>query len=291
MLESVYSDLEPLNDREFRDLRKLILEATGICLKDSKRMLVQARLAKRLRSLGFASYGAYFDYVTAQPANGDERVELVNSITTNKTDFFRENHHFEFLARHVICQAQERPASGGLRRLRLWSAGCSSGEEPYSMAITILEKLGSSAGWDIKILASDIDTDVLAKADAGVYDGERLSAIPEATVRKYFRRHAEGGGERFAVNDHLKALIRFRRINFADAAWPVRTRFDAIFCRNVVIYFDRATQERLIERLATYLEPSGYLIMGHSENLYWVNHLLVPMGNTIYRLREAGPAS
>jgi chemotaxis protein methyltransferase CheR len=286
VLDQVYSDLEPLSDREFRDLGKLILQEAGICLKDSKRMLVQARLAKRLRNLGFASYGAYFDYVS-QPANGEERGELVNCITTNKTDFFRENHHFEFLAKQVIRQAERLPASGGLRRLRLWSAGCSSGEEPYSMAITILETLGSSRGWDIKILASDIDTGVLAKAEAGIYEGERLGGIAEPLVRKYFRRL--DGGERFAVKENLKELIRFRRINFADAAWPVRTRFDAIFCRNVIIYFDRPTQQRLLERLAAYLEPSGYLMMGHSENLYWINNLLVSQGNTIYQLR-AGAA-
>ncbi len=288
MLESTYSGLEPLSDREFRDIGKLIMRETGICLKDSKRMLVQARLAKRLRSLGFASYGEYFDYVS-QPANGDERVELVNCITTNKTDFFRENHHFEFLAKQVIRQTGLRPAKGGLRRLRLWSAGCSTGEEPYSMAITILETLGSIGGWDIKILASDIDTGVLAKAEAGIYEAERLSSIPEAALRKYFR--PVDGGERYAVKENLKELIGFRRINFADAAWPVRTRFDAIFCRNVIIYFDRPTQQRLLERLTAYLEPSGYLVMGHSENLYWVNDLLVSQGNTIYQMREAGPAA
>jgi len=280
----VYSDLAPLTDREFHDLGKLILGETGICLKGAKRMLVQARLAKRLRTLGFASYGAYFEYVS-QPAHGDERGELFNCITTNKTDFFRENHHFEFLAKQVIRQAERRPTNGGFRRLRLWSAGCSTGEEPYSMAITILETLGSIGGWDIKILASDIDTSVLAKAEAGIYESERLSSIPEAPLRKYFR--PVDGGERYAVKENLKELIRFRRINFADAAWPVRTRFDAIFCRNVIIYFDRATQQRLLERLAAYLEPSAYLMMGHSENLYWINDLLVAKGNTIYQLREA----
>jgi chemotaxis protein methyltransferase CheR len=288
VLESAYSDLAPLSDREFRDLGKLILQEAGICLKDSKRMLVQARLAKRLRTLGFGSYGEYFDYAS-QPDNGEERVELVNCITTNKTDFFRENHHFEFLAKDVIRQAELRPAKGGLRRLRLWSAGCSTGEEPYSMAITILETLGSCRGWDIKILASDIDTNVLAKAEGGIYEGDRLGGIPEAALRKYFL--PVEGGERYAVKENLKELIRFRRINFADAAWPVRTRFDVIFCRNVIIYFDRSTQQRLLERLSAYLEPSGYLVMGHSENLYWVNDLLVSQGNTIYRLREAGPAA
>ena len=288
MLESTHTDLEPLSDREFRDLGRLILKETGICLKDSKRMLVQARLAKRLRSLGLADYGAYFDYVS-QPANGDERGELVNCITTNKTDFFRENHHFEFLAKQVIRQAAQRAATGGPRRLRLWSAGCSTGEEPYSMAITILETLGSTAGWDIKILASDIDTSVLAKAEAGVYESERLEGIPDASVKKYFRRL--DGGERFAVKENLKDLIRFRKINFADTAWPVRASFDAIFCRNVIIYFDRPTQQRLLERLAAYLEPSGYLMMGHSENLYWINDLLVSQGNTVYRLREAKPTA
>ncbi|HUI76731.1 MAG TPA: protein-glutamate O-methyltransferase CheR [Bryobacteraceae bacterium] len=284
MLESAYSDLEPISDREFQDLRRLILEETGISLKETKRMLVQARLAKRLRSLGLASYGAYFEFVS-RPVNAGERGELINCITTNKTDFFREKHHFEFLATHVIGPARQR-ITGGPRRLRLWSAGCSSGEEPYTMAITILETIGSSAGWDIKILASDIDTDVLAKGEAGIYEAERLNGIPEATVNKYFRRVA---GERFAAKENLKELIRFRQINFADPAWPVRARFDAIFCRNVIIYFDRETQQRLLERLARYLEPSGYLMMGHSENLFWVSDHLAALGNTIYQQRQGRP--
>lgn len=275
-----------LTEREFRDFRDLILRETGISLKDSKHALVASRLAKRLRHYNFHSYGEYYEFLMRQPPGSGEYMQLANCIATNKTDFFREPHHFDFLREHVVPELRQRCAKGEPRRLRIWSAACSSGEEPYSIAITLLDALGGGAGWDIKILASDIDTDVLAAAERGIYDFDRVRNLPEALLKKHFL-HGKGASDGLVqVRDSLKDLIRFRRINFVDAKWPVHAQFDAIFCRNVIIYFDRDTQLRLFERLVKYLAPDGYLIVGHSENLYWLNDLLVPVRNTIYRAKR-----
>jgi chemotaxis protein methyltransferase CheR len=279
----VETELAPLTKTEFGQFQHLILAETGIHLNESKRILVQSRLARRLRGLGFQTYGEYLHHLAAQPPESPERREMINCITTNKTDFFRENHHFEFLRERVIPEARARAAVGAAKQLRIWSAACSSGEEPYSIAVTILESLGTDRGWDVKILGSDIDTNVLAVAEAGVYEAERFKQVPETLLRRYFMRRKSDGA--LLAGDPLKRMIRFRRINFIDPAWPIRTTFDVIFCRNVIIYFNRATQLRLFERLAHYLKPTGYLLVGHSENLHWMNELLVPVQNTIYQVR------
>lgn len=276
----------PLTEREFRDFRELILRETGIHLKDSKQALVASRLAKRLRHYNFQSYGEYYEYLIRQPPGSSEHWQLANCISTNKTDFFREPHHFDFLREQVLPELRERCAHGAPRQLRIWSAACSSGEEPYSIAITVFDALGANAGWDIKILASDIDTDVLQKAERGVYDFDRVRNLPETVLKAHFL-NGKGASEGLVqVRDCLKSLIRFRRINFVDPNWWIRAQFDAIFCRNVIIYFDRETQRRLFERLVRYLKPTGYLIVGHSENLYWLNDLLVPVRNTVYRTKH-----
>ena len=283
---AVQSGLAPLGKSEFRQFQEMILAEAGIHLNESKQVLVESRLSRRLRSLGMESYGAYLDFLTAQPRGSPERQEMINCITTNKTDFFRENHHFEFLRERVIPEARARAARGGPKRLRVWSAACSTGEEPYSIAVTLLDAFGEDRGWDIKILASDIDTQVLATAEAGLYEPHRQEGLPENFRRRYFLRRKEDGA--LLARDELKNLIRFRRINFIDAAWPIQTTFDAIFCRNVIIYFNRATQQTLFTKLAKFLLPTGYLMVGHSENLHWLNTLLTPVQNTVYRLRTAG---
>ncbi|MBZ5608417.1 MAG: protein-glutamate O-methyltransferase [Acidobacteriia bacterium] len=280
----VAGEIAPLSVAEFRGFRDLILDEAGIYLKDSKRSLVESRLGRRLRSLGIESYGEYFQYVTRQPAASAERREMINCITTNKTDFFRENHHFEFVRDRLIPQARARAAAGESRKLRIWSAGCSTGEEPYSIAMTICEALGTDRSWDVRILASDVDTEVLAAAEQGIYDGERLERVPETVVRRHFLRNLDRSA--FQVKEDLKSMIRFRRINLVEPAWPIRASFDAIFCRNVIIYFNQATQQRLFERLTGYLKPSGYLMVGHSENLQWLNAMLELVQSTIYRLRD-----
>jgi len=281
---SVLSELAPLTKTEFNQFQEIILAEAGIHLNESKRALVESRLARRLRGLGFHAYGEYLRFLGQQPSNGSERQELINCITTNKTDFFRENHHFEFLRDRLIPEAQARAAAGAPKQLRIWSAACSTGEEPYSIAITVREAFGADRTWDIKILASDVDTQVLATAEAGIFDSERLRPVPEVLQRRYFLRRREDRA--LMAKDELKDLIRFRRINFIDPAWPVRTTFDAIFCRNVIIYFNRSTQERLFERLVEYLKPGGYLLVGHSENLHWMTTLLSPVQNTVYRPRK-----
>ena len=279
------AELVPLSAREFRGFQELILAETGICLKDSKRSLVESRLARRLRSLDFKSYGDYLRHVTSEPVESLERREMVNCITTNKTDFFRENHHFQFLRDTVIPELRARAAAGAPKRLRIWSAACSTGEEPYSIAITIREALGTDHSWDVKILASDIDTKVLAAAERGIYAADRFKHVDPALTRRYFLRRRDGSA--FQAKDDLRDMIRFRRINFIDPEWPIRCIFDVILCRNVIIYFNRATQQQLFKRLAHYLNPTGYLMVGHSENLQWLSPLFAPVRNTIYRLKDA----
>lgn len=281
-------EVAPLTAAEFSQFQELILAETGIHLNHSKRALVESRLARRLRGLGFQTYSEYLRHLSRPSANSAERQEMINCITTNKTDFFRENHHFDFLRNRVIPEARERVAQGAAPQLRIWSAACSTGEEPYSIAMTIREALAADRTWDSKILASDLDTSVLASAESGVFDAERLATVPENLRRKYFLRRKDGGA--LMAKDDLKSLIRFRQINLIDPAWPIRATFDAIFCRNVIIYFNRATQERLLKRLIQYLKPAGYLLVGHSENLHWMSEVLAPVQNTVYRLRTEGSA-
>jgi chemotaxis protein methyltransferase CheR len=208
---------------------------------------------------------------------------MVDCITTNKTDFYREPHHFDFL-RGVLFPAFKAEAGRTGRRVRLWSAGCASGEEPYTIAIEALEALGS--GWDLKVLASDIDTEVLSAAAEGIYSLERASPLPDPLLRRYFLR----GTGRYAgfvkVRREVKDLVVFRRINLLDDPWPIRTRFDAIFCRNVMIYFDRATQRRLVERFSASLAEGGSLFVGHSESPFGLTDDLEFVRNTIYRKQE-----
>ena len=243
------------------------------------------RLAKRLRHFSLQTYGQYYEYVRKQDPTGTELRQMINCITTNKTDFFREPSHFTFLKDTVFPQVRERANRGGPRRLHLWSAGCSTGEEPYSLAMTVREHFGPPPGWDVKILASDIDTDVLQKAEQGIYTEDRIQDLPEAYLRKYFLCGMGSYSGMVQVRPELRQLITFQRINFIEEPWPLRTSFDIIFCRNVIIYFDRPTQQRLFERMARFLGPDGFLFMGHSENLSWLTDLFQPQGGTIYSLR------
>jgi chemotaxis protein methyltransferase CheR len=212
---------------------------------------------------------------------------MINCITTNKTSFFRESHHFDLLRNLLLHPLQLRAAAGQPRRLRIWSAACSTGQEPYSIAIVIRDTITSPAAWDIKILASDIDTDVLARAERGIYETEDLDAMPPALRSRHFLRGTKDCAGLVSVKPELRRLVHFRRVNFVDPSWPVRGKFDAIFCRNVLIYFDRPTQYRLLSRLAGFLKPEGFLFVGHSENLHWFRDLLIPVDNSVYRIETA----
>jgi len=269
-----------LTDSEFDRLRELVREYTGISLSDAKRELVYSRLARRLRELKLKSFAEYCALVEGRPT--EEMQELINAITTNLTAFFRENHHFEQLAAEILPQLERERA--GTRRVRLWSAGCSTGEEPYSMAIVIREALAHLPGWDIKILATDIDSKVVAVATEGVYGAERLRNVTAERARRWLPPIA-GRPDHCAASDELKALITFKQLNLF-AAWPMKGPFDVIFCRNVVIYFDRDTQRALFDRMADQQEPGGWLFIGHSENLFNVTRRYRLVGHTVYRKVE-----
>jgi chemotaxis protein methyltransferase CheR len=264
-----------LSDQDFERIRGLVREHTGIALTDSKRELVYSRLARRLRGLrldGFADYIALLER-----GESAELEEFANAITTNLTSFFREAHHFEFLAGTVLPELERRNAS--TRRLRIWSAGCSTGEEPYSIAMTLQESLARFRGWDVRILATDLDSNVLAQAKAGEYRDERFAAMASARRERWFSATRRG---HFAVSDELKSLISFRQLNLMQP-FPFRGPFDIVFCRNVVIYFDKPTQRALFERVAQLQRDGDHLFIGHSESLFKVSDRYQLIGKTIYR--------
>jgi chemotaxis protein methyltransferase CheR len=269
-----------LTDSEFDRLRTIVRELTGIALADSKKELVYGRLARRLRKLKLKSFSEYCAMV--EGGEGIELQELTNAMTTNLTSFFRENYHFEQLAAEVLPYLAECRAA--TRRVRLWSAGCSTGEEAYSIAMVVREAQARFAGWDVRLLATDIDSRVVETAAAGIYGEERLRGVEPQRVGRWFRP-CDRAAQQYAVADELKSLITFRQLNLLDA-WPVKGPFDVVFCRNVTIYFDKETQQQLFERLADLQEPGAWLFIGHSENLFNITHRYKSSGRTVYRRVE-----
>jgi chemotaxis protein methyltransferase CheR len=266
-----------LTESDFNRLRELVHARTGIALSDAKRELVYGRLARRLRKLGLGSFAEYC--VLVESANSNELQELTNAITTNLTSFFRENYHFEQLAAEVLPQCEYKRSS--TKRLRIWSAGCSTGEEPYSLAVVMREALAHLPGWDIKLLATDIDSKVVATAAAGVYAADRFKGVSAERVKRWFPA-AAARPEHSEASSELKELITFKQLNLLDP-WPMKGPFDIIFCRNVVIYFDKDTQRQLFNRMAELQEPGSWLFIGHSENLFNVTQRYRLVGRTVYR--------
>ena len=265
-------------EEDFAALRALVKAHTGIHLSEQKRELVYGRLSRRLRALGLESFRDY--RALLEQGDGEELVQFCNAITTNLTSFFREAHHFQYLRDEVLSsRAANR---GGSRRLRFWSAGCSSGEEPYSLAMTIHEALPDARRWDIKILATDLDTEVLGRGQHGVYVEARVRGLAPQRLERFFCREASGAGADYAVAPELRELITFRELNLMHAL-PMKGPFDAIFCRNVVIYFDKDTQRQLFARIARLQRPGDVLFLGHSESLYRVSDEYTLVGKTIYR--------
>ncbi|HWK75243.1 MAG TPA: protein-glutamate O-methyltransferase [Povalibacter sp.] len=267
-----------LGDKEFDFIRHVIGENAGIVLGPNKRQLVQGRLARRLRELGLPSYEAYCDHV--RDSGPEELVGLINALTTNVTSFFRENHHFEALAAYMLPEAMQRNQQA--RRLRIWSAGCSTGEEPYCIAMTLAEALPASSRWDAKILATDIDSDVVAFAQQGMYPLDRLAAVPQEQLRRAFRKGVGTNHGQALVRPDIARLVSFRTLNLLHN-WPMSGPFDVIFCRNVMIYFDQPTREKLVARFASMLAPDGYLCLGHSESIHAGSAPFRLVGKTIYR--------
>ncbi len=276
-----------LSEEEFALFQKLIYSHAGISLAQSKRLLVQSRLRKRLLHYHLPSYRAYYDLLLAQPKSAEEWSSFINCMTTNKTDFFREEHHFTFAAEQITAEQIQRAKDGECApRLTIWHAGCSTGEEPYTLAITLAEALQQHSGWQVRQLASDIDTQVLAHAQQGIYDIERVAPVPAPLLRKYFLRGTGDQNGQVRVCNSLREQITFRQINLLQDPWPIRSSvvFDIIFCRNVVIYFDKPTQRTLFARFARMLRPGGYLFLGHSESMLGLSEDFESLGNTIYRL-------
>ena len=264
----------------FRQLRLLIRELTGIQLSDAKHALVASRLQRRLRTLGLRSFSSYLALVRDDPSGAEKR-EMVNAITTNKTSFFREPHHFDFLMRTIVPEIVARAEAGGPKRIRIWSSACSSGQEPWSIAIALQHSLGLRKDWDIRILASDLDTEMLRMAEEATYSAEAIAGVPVAYRKAAFVELDHG---LYGVAPELRRLVAFRRINLIERPWPIRVQFDAVFCRNVAIYFDRETQKPLFEELARTVAPTGYFFSGHSENLHWLSDTFSTVGNTIHTL-------
>jgi len=262
---------------DFAALRALVKEHTGIHLSEQKRELVYGRLSRRLRALGLDSFRAYRELLERN--EGEELVQFCNAITTNLTSFFREAHHFQYLREQLLAPQAADPRAA--RRLRFWSAGCSTGEEPYSLAMTIHETLTDVRRWDIRVLATDLDTEVLGKGARGVYDEERVRGMTAGRLERFFRRDGSAP-QAYAVTQELRDLITFRELNLMHTL-PMKGPFDAIFCRNVVIYFDKETQRRLFERIAQLQRPGDILFLGHSENLFRVCDAYTLVGKTIYR--------
>lgn len=274
-----------LGDAEFDFIRHVIGENAGIVLGPNKRQLVQGRLARRLRELALPSYEAYCDFL--RDAGPEELVGLINAITTNVTSFYRENHHFEALASYMLPEAMKRNAAS--KRLRIWSAGCSTGEEPHCLGMMAAESLPSSPRWDFKILATDIDSDVIAAASQGIYPLDRMSSVSPERLKRFFRK-GSGDNEGAAVaKPELKSLITFRTLNLLKT-WPMKGPFDVIFCRNVMIYFDQPTREKLVNRFSELLVPGGYLCIGHSESIHAGSAPFKLVGKTIYR-RNGGASA
>jgi chemotaxis protein methyltransferase CheR len=258
---------------DFDRIRTMLYKHSGIKLNDSKMDMVYSRLARRLRATGLKTFQDYLARV--EKKQDDEWEVFINSLTTNLTAFFREPHHFPLLKTHVLS-LRKRP-------LRLWCSAASTGEEPYTIAITMVEAFNSYKP-PVEIVATDIDTNVLTKAKAGVYPMDRVEKLPPEVLKRFFLKGSGGNASNAKVRRELCDLISFQQLNLLDSHWPVKGPFDAIFCRNVMIYFDKDTQYQILKRFAPMLEPHGLLFAGHSESLHHASDLFKLRGQTVYEL-------
>lgn len=270
-----------MEERDFQEIRRFMRQQAGIEIADDKRNLVYGRVVRVLRAKGLREFSQYLEIVKA--GDTEAKTELINALTTNFTSFFREKHHFEFLQQQGIRQMMA--AQGASKKLRAWSAGCSSGEEPYTLGMTVLESDLARAGWDFKLLATDLDEDILARAERGVYRSQAIADLSTAQRKRFFYC---GTGEQVGyvrVKPELHQLVTFRKLNLMDS-WPIRQKFDLIFCRNVMIYFSAETQTQLIRRFAAQLHPHGYLMIGHSETIDGAEDILTRVDKRAYQPRR-----
>ena len=276
----VIGGLKRLSDGEFRALSSLVEGELGIKMPPAKKTLLESRLQKRLRALNLASYADYCDMLFNRGGMETELVHMLDLVTTNKTDFFREEHHFEFLANSAL----ERMVRATGPKVSIWSAGCSTGEEPYTLAMVLSEFARSrpGMGFDYAITATDISTRVLEAASRGIYQEDRIAPVPAELKRRYFLRSRDSSKALVRVAPELRARVAFSRVNLMDETYPVEGPFDAIFCRNVIIYFDKPTQERLFAKFCEYLSPGGFIFIGHSETLSGIDLPLRKVATSVY---------
>jgi chemotaxis protein methyltransferase CheR len=268
-------EFRALTAEEFEQFRRLAYDKAGLDLRDGKQTLVSARLGKKLRELRLGSFQEYYRHVT-DDRSGEALTALIDALTTNHTSFFRESAHFDFLRKSILPGLRQR------ERIALWSAACSTGEEPYSMAFGLIEELGDAALAKVRILATDISTRVLATAQRGAYPADRFETVLPQQLRRCLLRGEQRFREWYRVKPEVRAMIEFRRLNLMDSLSGLGP-FSAIFCRNVMIYFDKLTQQALVNRLAGCLEPGGYLLTGHAESLSGVSHPLQYVQPAVYR--------
>jgi chemotaxis protein methyltransferase CheR len=265
----------PLTAREFERICTILFEQSAIVLKEGKEGLVRSRLAKHVRRLGLRSYTEYLDAVAADPS-GQERSDMIDSLTTNKTSFYREGAHFEYLQDAVLPKLL-----GARERVRIWSAGCSSGEEPYTLAMLLHEIVRDPVQRDVRILATDLSSKVLGMAREATYPEAAIEDLPWPGADRYFTRAAGKGQKSLRVRDDVRSLVRFARLNLMEQ-WPMERGFQVIMCRNVMIYFDKQVQARLVDRFWELLAPGGHLFVGHSESLTSLKHRFTYVQPAVY---------
>jgi chemotaxis protein methyltransferase CheR len=275
--------IKAMSNREFDRLSEFIVGHCGIKMPPAKKIMLESRLQKRLRTLGMGSFAAYCDFVLESPDGTGELVHMIDAVTTNKTDFFREPVHFQFLAETALTEFVADEEATGRKKFSVWSAGCSSGEEPYTLAIILSEFRETHPDFNFSILATDISTRVLDKARIGIYDQHVVAGISQPIKQKYFLRSKDREKSLVRVAPELRSLVAFQRLNLMEEQLMASDLMDVIFCRNVIIYFERSTQQKLLARLCLCLKTGGYLFLGHSETVHGFDLPLVRISSTIYR--------
>ena len=273
---SVYDRDFKFSEKDFKYIRDLIKDRTGIVLAEHKVDMVYGRLTRRLRELNL---DAFDDYLSNLESDEQELVHFVNALTTNLTAFYREPHHFEFITSKLLPQIMKNKAS---KRLRIWSAGCSSGEEPYTIAMTVRSIIPANSGWDVKILATDLDSNMVEKGSNGIYTEERVTGLSQQNMKNWVKKGKGDTAGMVKMDDRLREMITFKQLNLMHQ-WPIKEPFDLIFCRNVLIYFNKETQGMLFDRYADMLVNDGHLFIGHSESMYKRCDRFKLLGQTIYK--------
>ena len=269
-----------ISENDFQRFQQLIYSDAGIWLARAKTALLVGRLARRLRHYGLKSFRQYYDLVVNSP---EERIQMLNAVSTNETHFFREPHHFELLRSSIFPRWKHQAATGSRnRKIRVWSAGCSTGQEPYSLAMVLLDHFSADSGWQIEIVATDISTRALEIAYKAIWPAEKAAEIPRPYLKAFMLRGTAGQAGRIKAGPEIRSLIQFFRLNLNEPAYPLAGKFDLIFCRNVLIYFDQNSREQAQRRIAKFLVPHGYFFVGHAETLHTLSNSLSTVIPTVY---------